>query len=569
MTPLEAAISYHQKGYSVIPVGPDKIPLLSWKEFQDRRASLEEIVKWWENHPKALVGIVTGPVSNLTVIDVEQGGNFDVVKDETFTVKTGGGGRHFFFQYDPDFKTGARILELTDVRSLGGYVVAAPSISQKGTYSVLKDVPVAKMSPSTKEALLGQKPPVLRDSSGGIFSVPNSSGQKFQPLDITAMMNVSEGGRNESLHKLAVSLISKHDQITAWQMVTAINASYKPPLSDQEVKVLFNSAMKFVSEHPPTTSKPRFTEFGPEDPKKSQLMKGAHAPAKIQHVAELADDPAYVPAEILHAEEVAKRQSINSDISFHTDMKPFDEALLGGFSPGDLIVVAGKSGHGKTTLIQDWSVTLAVGGKEKQEPLPSLWFSYEVLAKPLWGKFQNMGADSSTPIYLPTFNESGDSEWVAEMIEKGIKEKGVRVVVIDHLGFLRAPRGNYANAADATTHTTRALKRLAVKYGLIIMLPVHVKKSVGKNPELEDIKDASGIYQEADTVFFIERQKDSLGLPTARARMWLVKNRKTGISASALFDYQFCRYYYSEEATRQADQNEKSASESVKEFDAM
>ncbi|KKK63983.1 hypothetical protein LCGC14_2988790, partial [marine sediment metagenome] len=138
-------------------------------------------------------------------------------------------------------------------------------------------------------------------------------------------------------------------------------------------------------------------------------------------------------------------------------MEKFDEALLGGVSPGELIVVIGKPGHGKTSLVQSWTVTLA-------KQVPSLWFSYEMLNKPLWNKFVAMGASTKEPIFIPTRNDSGNIEWVTKIIEKGIKERGVKLVVIDHLGYLKPPKGTYSNQADAITYTARHLKFLAEKY---------------------------------------------------------------------------------------------------------
>lgn len=567
MTTLEAALTYRRKGYSVIPVGPDKRPLVSWKDYQDRKATVEEVIKWWTQFPEALVGIVTGVISNLTVIDVEEGGDFGIVTDKTFTVKTGGGGRHFFFQYDPDFKTGARILHLTDVRSQGGYVVAAPSRSQKGAYEVLVDTDVIQMSPETKKRLLGDS-----GASQSVFTDRNMQAQpqsgQFPKFDVLNALNVSQGGRNETLHKLAVSLLNHYDQHEAWGLVAGANATYKPPLPDNEVRILFNSAMKFVKDNPKKASAPRV--WGPSDP--HGTSKTATHSGEVRHAAAVAGEMSETEekhAEILHAAEVAKLQDIDSEVVFPMNMPPFDDALLGGFSPGDLVLMAGRSGNGKTTVIQDWSVTLASGGLEKKNPLPCLWFSYEVLARPLWKKFETMGATADTPIYLPSFNESGDIDWVTEMITRGVEEKGIRVVAIDHLGFLSAPKGHYANQSDAITHTVRHVKRLAVKHGLIVMLPVHVKKTLNRNPELEDIRDSSGIYQEADSVFFVERQKDIMGLPTTRARMWLVKNRKTGISSSALFDYEFGRYFYNADETKNKNQEEKDNAEALDAFDKM
>lgn len=516
----ELAKAYAAQGWSVIPVGADKRPTVSWKEFQSRIASDTEIDKWWADSPDAQVGVVTGRISNLTVIDVESDGDFGIVLDETFTVRTGGGGRHFYFMYDEAFTNAVRIFPSVDVRSEGGYVVG-PGSTTKSLYSALNALPVARMSEATRSRFL--------DAVKAKHSVTTvDGGIHHASMDMNAAMSITKGSRNETLNRLSLSLLNKHDQAEAWMMVMAVNNTYKPPLADDEVKLLFNSALKKFRESPPLSATPQVI-----------------GPVAIAQEATVVDEDG--KAKILHASEVADLQKIDTDHTFKTNMAPFDEALLGGFSAGDLIVVAGASGAGKTTLIQDWTVSLALA------ELPALWFSYEVLARPLWGKFESMGATPETPVFLPSFNESGDIEWVTQMIEKGIKERGIKVIAIDHLGFLRPPRAQYSNHADAITQTVRVLKQLAVKYGLIIMLPVHVRKSANKNPDLNDIRDSLGIAQESDTVFFISRLKDGTGSFTSESRVWLMKNRKTGASLSIVLGFNEGRYFYDPESTKKVD----------------
>jgi len=40
---LESALKYRELGFSIIPVGKDKKPLIKWEEFQKRIASKEEL----------------------------------------------------------------------------------------------------------------------------------------------------------------------------------------------------------------------------------------------------------------------------------------------------------------------------------------------------------------------------------------------------------------------------------------------------------------------------------------------------------------------------------------------
>ena len=72
MSPLEAALGYLRRGWSAIPIEPrGKRPLVAWLEFQDRAATPAEVEEWFARWPEANVGIVTGHVSGLVVLDVD------------------------------------------------------------------------------------------------------------------------------------------------------------------------------------------------------------------------------------------------------------------------------------------------------------------------------------------------------------------------------------------------------------------------------------------------------------------------------------------------------------------
>ena len=67
-----AALEYHHLGWSVIPLRPgEKVPMLTWQKFQDCLADDDEIRGWFKRWPEANIGIVTGPVSGLVVLDID------------------------------------------------------------------------------------------------------------------------------------------------------------------------------------------------------------------------------------------------------------------------------------------------------------------------------------------------------------------------------------------------------------------------------------------------------------------------------------------------------------------
>ena len=73
---LEQALRYLNHGFSVIPVGRDKKPLLSsWAEYQKRKPTEAEVREWWFKYEPVGVAIITGQISGLVVLDVEKGGD--------------------------------------------------------------------------------------------------------------------------------------------------------------------------------------------------------------------------------------------------------------------------------------------------------------------------------------------------------------------------------------------------------------------------------------------------------------------------------------------------------------
>ena len=130
------ALQYAVSGYSIIPLKKDKRPAIaSWLDFQKEPATEEIIEGWWLSHPEANIGIITGRISGITVVDIDTKGETVVdlnVFPETFTVATPSGGYHLYYQYDPEIKQTANTYPQfphVDIRNDGGYVVAAGSVT--------------------------------------------------------------------------------------------------------------------------------------------------------------------------------------------------------------------------------------------------------------------------------------------------------------------------------------------------------------------------------------------------------------------------------------------------------
>lgn len=135
MTPLQAALQLAEElGYPVFPCGENKAPLTE-HGFKDASANRDQIVAWWEKYPDALIGVPTGTVTNLFVIDVDPDGmswleqHRDQFLSCTRVHETRRHGRHLFYAMPAEGGTNSasKIAPGVDTRGEGGFVVWWPA----------------------------------------------------------------------------------------------------------------------------------------------------------------------------------------------------------------------------------------------------------------------------------------------------------------------------------------------------------------------------------------------------------------------------------------------------------
>src|SRR5437016_10475698 len=153
---LDHALGYLARGWSIFPVctpvpgtshchqhvecdNPGKAPLVKWKAFQSERASEQTVRNWWHRWPTANIGLATGALSGVVVVDLDG----DLATREALSrgvdigpwAYTGRvGGRHLYFSYRDDAPTIYAKPKTVgiDFRGQGGYVLLPPSLHQSG-----------------------------------------------------------------------------------------------------------------------------------------------------------------------------------------------------------------------------------------------------------------------------------------------------------------------------------------------------------------------------------------------------------------------------------------------------
>lgn len=236
--PMEAALAYADRGWSVFPChfpieggcscrqtdcsSPAKHPRVAGGLKAATRDE-EVIFRWWRRWPWANIGIRTGALSGLLVIDIDppHGG------DESFDrlvgkhgplpagaqVRTGSGGRHIYFRHPGGIvrnDAGRRLGAGIDVRGDGGYVIAPPSDHASGGRYKWTGLSVAL--PDAPEWLVG----LLREPERTPTSAPplrlgrpptrSAWAQVALERETRQVRRAIEGTRNATLNRAAFAL---------------------------------------------------------------------------------------------------------------------------------------------------------------------------------------------------------------------------------------------------------------------------------------------------------------------------------------------------------------------------
>lgn len=250
---LDWAKEYLEEGYSIIPIKEgDKKPLVKWQEYQSRKATLDEITRWFSEKPQCgnnNIGIVTGRISAITVLDVDpRHGGLDSAQRlglQNPSAHTGGGGHHYYYSYCPALgANSAGNVAGLDIRSEGGYVLGPPSktvaVYEWASGKLPRHFDLQPVPPEIVKALAKRN-----YESSGIKQVPRSQntagsigkrGLQFE--------HVREGSRNNAAASTAGAIISYYQPTydNGYAVLQLWNDIYvHPSLGLDELKATWDS----------------------------------------------------------------------------------------------------------------------------------------------------------------------------------------------------------------------------------------------------------------------------------------------------------------------------------------
>lgn len=228
------AAEYVDSGWSILPVKPEeKRPYMTnWLQYTRTRAPKAVVENWFNTLSRAGVGVVTGRISNMVVLDVESWCKTPIEEilkkyPTQMIARSGSGGYHLFYQYPTNVaKVSNRVglFEGADLRADGGFIVLPPTTHPNGNrYEWIKRGP------------LGAFPMALLDLEAR--SPVQNEGWVTESL-----RGVSEGGRNDTCARLAGYFFKKG--LSADIVETLLlewNERNDPPLPIHEVRTTIKS----------------------------------------------------------------------------------------------------------------------------------------------------------------------------------------------------------------------------------------------------------------------------------------------------------------------------------------
>lgn len=253
-------------------------------------------------------------------------------------------------------------------------------------------------------------------------------------------------------------------------------------------------------------------------------------------------------------QDIEERREGRGEKGIMTGMHIFDSRF--GFHGGDLVILAGRTSQGKSTLATTMCRNMALMGT------PSVYYSFEMSSKQLTARIMAKDVLLSSskllydkisdgelnsfdtaiermedlPIYFDDKNKTSFAK-VCTSIRALVRRYGVKVVYIDYLQILA--NSTSENREQFIGDMARELKKLAVELNICIVALSQLARAKDKQspePTLAELRGSGQIEEACDTailvyrphVYGIERYKTG-ELTFGTAQITLAKGRNIGL----------------------------------------
>lgn len=228
-----------------------------------------------------------------------------------------------------------------------------------------------------------------------------------------------------------------------------------------------------------------------------------------------------IPLATLIREHQRSVLSDSKDEAYQTGFRTLDQWLRGGIRPGEVMVIGGRPGQGKSALGMNIMLKTSARGN------PCAFFTIEMSAQQLASRAAAvcgcpMNADSRDAeklehaateleklpaqiIDMPTGKAGEIRSYVRSLSRRG----GYKVFVVDYLQLVRIGKDGIEEY-QRVTMASQAMKQIAREYGVAMIVLAQINRDGGKKerPTMSDLKGSGSIEQDADQIILIHNPQD-------------------------------------------------------------
>lgn len=217
----------------------------------------------------------------------------------------------------------------------------------------------------------------------------------------------------------------------------------------------------------------------------------------------------------------------DSRVFINTGIADFD-VYMKGFQSGQMVVIAGRPGQGKSVLASQIALTNALQGR------PVLMFNLEMSGEEIVGRIISgeLGINSEqianrdlnqyqleriiskkdimdgVPLHIDV-NTGHTINSMRSIARKYRRQHGIELIVVDYLQLIGEEKDKGENREQLVARMSRSFKILAKELEIPVIILSQLSresdKRTTKEPQLSDLRDSGAIEQDADVVIFVHR----------------------------------------------------------------
>lgn len=205
------------------------------------------------------------------------------------------------------------------------------------------------------------------------------------------------------------------------------------------------------------------------------------------------------------------------------------DALINGWLPGDLDIVAGRPGHGKSTLLAQAAAHAALDLKH-----PTLLLTLEMKRHEIYNRI--VASRLNIPLKRLNAGTPGDDGWVKLAKHAGVTEEtplwiddntsqtlasigstarkwkrrhGLKLLLIDYLQLVTPPKAE--NRQNEVSALSRGLKILASQLDIPIVVAAQLNRGpeqrTDKRPQASDLRESGSLENDASVIILAHREE--------------------------------------------------------------